>query len=381
MTNEQHQTRIYLSPPHMCGRELEYVKDAFASNWIAPLGPYVNSLEKSLCTFINIKSCAALSSGTAALHLALQLLDIKEGDHVICPSFTFSASANPIMYQHAIPVFIDSEPETWNMDPQLLEEAIKFYIAKNKKPKAIIIVHLYGMPAAMNELMSIADKYEIPVIEDAAESLGSTYQNQQTGSFGKLSILSFNGNKIITTSGGGALLSHDTDLIEKAKFLATQAREIAPHYEHTTVGYNYRLSNICAAIGCGQMEVLAERILQRRNNFQYYTDHLSTIEGITFLPEPKHCSSNRWLTTCLIDTKKTGKTRDEISQPLQQENIESRPLWKPLHLQPVFKQFPSFLNGNCANWFDAGICLPSGSSLTTQQLERICSIIHSTIQH
>ena len=381
MTSNKQSQRIYLSPPHLCGKEIEFVNEAFTSNWIAPLGPYVDAFERSICDYLHIDHCAALSSGTAALHLALILLGVERDDYVICPSFTFSASANPIIYQHAKPVFIDSESETWNMDPQLLEDGIRFCLSENKKPKAIIVVHLYGMPAKLDEILSIAQRYEIPVIEDAAESLGSTYHQIPTGTFGDLAVLSFNGNKIITTSGGGALVSKNESFIKRAKFLATQARDKAPHYEHSVIGYNYRLSNICAAIGCGQMTVLDERTNQRRNNFQSYKLLLSKVPGIKFIDEPPGMMSNRWLTTCLIDPGIAGTTNSAIAQALELQNIESRPLWKPMHLQPVFKNSASFLNGNSAACFEQGICLPSGSALTDAQIEQICSIILSTLHH
>ena len=367
--------RIYLSPPHMSDTELTYVQDAFASNWIAPLGPYVDKFENEIENYVGIANCAALSSGTAAIHLALILAGVEEGDHVICPSFTFSASANPILYQKAIPVFVDSEMETWNMDPDLLKRAIEFCIGKNKKPKAIILVHLYGMPCKLKELLQIAEDYQITVIEDAAESLGSTYNGKQTGTFGKFGVLSFNGNKIITTSGGGALLSEDKIAIEKARFLATQSRDKALHYQHSEIGYNYRMSNICAAIGCGQMEVLQTRILQRRKNFELYNKMLSSIPGIQFLPETKNNFSNRWLTTITVDPEISGMNNIEIISLLEKENIESRPLWKPLHLQPVFANYPSFPNGNSEAIFNSGLCLPSGSSLHTDDLSRICDLI------
>ncbi|MFI5172720.1 MAG: DegT/DnrJ/EryC1/StrS family aminotransferase, partial [Chitinophagales bacterium] len=328
-----------------------------------------------------ISACAALCSGTAAIHLALVLLGIERDDIVICPSFTFSATANPIIYQNAAPVFVDSEMETWNMDPDLLRRAVIDCIKKNIRPKAIIVVHLYGMPAKINEIKQVASEFDIPLVEDAAESLGSKYQNKQTGSFGDFGILSFNGNKIITTSGGGALVSENKLMIERAKFLATQARDNAPHYQHSSIGYNYRLSNICAAIGRGQMEVLNNRIEQRRKNFDFYFKTLSKIEGLTFLNEPDGSYSNRWLTTALIDKKITGKSIDDIRVALEKENIESRPLWKPLHLQPVFSHFPSFTNGNSENCFQNGLCFPSGSALCASELEEITATIKNALAH
>ncbi|MBP9795885.1 MAG: DegT/DnrJ/EryC1/StrS family aminotransferase [Chitinophagales bacterium] len=367
--------RIYLSPPHMSGKEIEFVQDAFKSNWIAPLGPYVNKFEKDIESYLGTNHCAVLSSGTAAIHLALILSGVKANDFVICPSFTFSATANPILYQNATPVFVDSELDTWNMDPDLLRNAIEFCLNRGKKPRAIILVHLYGMPCKLSELLQIANEYQIPVIEDAAESLGSKYDNQHTGTFGKFGILSFNGNKIITTSGGGALICEDETAIEKSKFLATQSRDHALHYQHSEIGYNYRMSNICAAIGCGQMEVLEKRISQRRKNFQFYEEQLSTIPGISFLAEQPKNFSNRWLTTILLNPLITKKSNLEVISALEKHNIESRPLWKPLHLQPVFEPFPSILNGNSEVLFNSGLCLPSGSSLHHEKLSEICKII------
>lgn len=371
--------RIYLSPPHMGGTELAYIQNAFDTNWIAPLGPHVDAFENDLSGFLQVKACAALSSGTAALHLALIQLNVQQSDYVICPTFTFSASANPILYQKAIPVFVDSEKETWNMDPELLEEAVQFCLRQNKKPKAIIVVHLYGMPAKLKAIQKIADDHGIPIIEDAAESLGSTYYGKHTGSFGTFGILSFNGNKIITTSGGGALVSSNLEAIKKTRFLATQARDPAPHYQHSTIGYNYRMSNICAAIGRGQMEVLSNRVDSRKKNFNYYQSRLSVLPAITFLPEPENVSSNRWLTTIQIDSTQTSATPNTIRLALESLNIESRPLWKPLHLQPIFAQFPSFVADISTNLFFNGLCLPSGSALTEAHLDRICSSVEATI--
>ena len=371
--------RIYLSPPHMGGTELAYIQNAFDTNWIAPLGPHVDAFENNLSGFLQVKACAALSSGTAALHLALIQLNVQQSDYVICPTFTFSASATPILYQKAIPVFVDSEKETWNMDPELLEEAVQFCLRQNKKPKAIIVVHLYGMPAKLKAIQKIADDHGIPIIEDAAESLGSTYYGKHTGSFGTFGILSFNGNKIITTSGGGALVSSNLEAIKKTRFLATQARDPAPHYQHSTIGYNYRMSNICAAIGRGQMEVLSNRVDSRKKNFNYYQSRLSVLPAITFLPEPENVSSNRWLTTIQIDSTQTSATPNTIRLALESLNIESRPLWKPLHLQPIFAQFPSFVADISTNLFFNGLCLPSGSALTEAHLDRICSSVEATI--
>ncbi|MDN3658873.1 aminotransferase class I/II-fold pyridoxal phosphate-dependent enzyme [Ferruginibacter paludis] len=373
--------KIWLSSPHMGGKEQVFVKEAFDTNWIAPLGPHVDGFENDLCQFTGAKSAAALSSGTAALHLALILCGVKAGDEVICQSFTFSASANPIVYQGATPVFVDSERDTWNMSPEHLRNAIKDRVKKGKKPKAIIPVHLYGMPAKMVEIAAIADDFEIPVIEDAAEAIGSTIDEKPCGSFGKMGILSFNGNKIITTSGGGALIADNNDYIVKARFLATQARDAAPHYQHSHIGYNYRMSNVCAAIGRGQMEVLTERIQQRRNNFNYYIQHLSGIEGVTFLKEPNGFFSNRWLTAILIDSTKTnGITRENVRLALEAENIESRPLWKPMHMQPVFAGAPFYGDETSAQLFENGLCLPSGSNLSTTDLDRVIQVIKAILK-
>ena len=369
--------KIWLSSPHMGQNELKYVQQAFETNWIAPLGPHVDGFEKDLQDFTGTKHAAALSSGTAAIHLALVILGVQPGDLVICQSMTFSASANPIAYLGAKPVFVDSEKDTWNICPEVLEEAIKAcesgkVSGKKQKPAAIIPVHLYGMPAKMDEIMALAKKYEIPVIEDAAEALGSTYKGKSCGSIGGLGILSFNGNKIITTSGGGALLSDTEWMIKKARFLATQARDEAPHYQHSHIGYNYRMSNVLAGIGRGQMEVLPERVKQRRKNFDFYKKALGGIEGISFLEEPEGFFSNRWLTCILVDPLKTGGiSREDIREFLMQDNIESRPLWKPMHMQPVFAKAPYFGAKVAEELFENGLCLPSGSNLKEEDLERV----------
>lgn len=382
--------KIWLSSPHMGGSEQKYVKQAFDTNWVAPLGPNVNGFEEDLCRFTGAKHAAALSSGTAALHLALILQGVKPGDYVLCQSMTFSASANPIAYVGAIPVFIDSEPDTWNMSPVWLEEAVEACMNGKlkmngkslpaKKPAAIIPVHLYGMPAKMDEIIKVAQKYEIPIIEDAAESLGSHYNGYQTGVFGKMGILSFNGNKIITTSGGGALLSDDEALIQKARFLATQARDPAPHYQHSHIGYNYRMSNVLAGIGRGQMEVLDKRVAQRRANFTRYLDFFGGLveKGyqVAFQQELPGMFSNRWLTTVLIDPEKSkGLTREKIRLALDAENIESRPLWKPMHLQPIFEGMPFYGDGTSERLFDHGLCLPSGSNLVDEDFDRIFEVL------
>lgn len=378
MTNN----RIWLSLAHMGGREQEFIQEAFDTNWVVPLGPNVDAFEKDLESFLggNVHT-AALSAGTAALHLALILLGVKAGDEVICQSFTFSASANPIVYQGATPIYVDSEKDTWNMSPEHLERAIKDRIAKGKKPKAIIPVHLYGMPAKMNEILDIANQYEIPVVEDAAEALGSEYKGEQCGTLGKLGILSFNGNKIITTSGGGALVSDNEELISKSKFLATQARDAAPHYQHTQIGYNYRMSNIVAGIGRGQMLVLKDRIKQRRANNDFYRKQLANIDGISFQTEPnKDFFSNYWLTSILIDTAKTGgQNRESLRLALDAANIESRPLWKPMHLQPIFKDCPFYGDGTSEKLFDDGLCIPSGSILKKDDLQLVVDVIRDTL--
>jgi dTDP-4-amino-4,6-dideoxygalactose transaminase len=365
----------------MGGSERKFVAETFDSNWVAPLGPNVDGFEKDIENYLgNNSQVAVLSAGTAALHLALILLNVQRDDEVLCQSMTFSASANPIRYQQAIPVFIDSEKDTWNMDPNALEDAIKQRTAKGKTPKAIIPVHLYGMPAKMEDIIAIAEEYEVPIIEDAAEALGSSINGVMCGTFGELSILSFNGNKIITTSGGGALVAKNKHYTDKATFLATQARDPAPHYQHSEIGYNYRMSNICAAIGRGQMQVLPERIEQRRKNFEFYKSALEDFPGIAFVEEPEGYFSNRWLTTILVDPTKSGITREDLRLALLEENIESRPLWKPMHLQPVFKDFPYYGGNISEKLFENGLCLPSGSNLEEKDLERVVDKMRQTIR-
>lgn len=370
-------TKIWLSSPHMGGTEQGYVNEAFETNWVAPLGPNVTGFENDLQDFIgNDSHVAALSSGTAALHLGLILLDVKAGDEVICQSFTFSASANPISYIGATPVFIDSENETWNMCPIALEEAIKDRISKGKKPKAIIPVHLYGMPYKVEEIRIIANRYEIPILEDSAEALGSHYKGTMCGTFGDISALSFNGNKIITTSGGGALVSKNAIMKEKAIFLATQARDNAPHYQHSHIGYNYRLSNISAGIGRGQMEILQKHINLRREMHNFYVELFKNIKGVTVFHEPNSdYYSNHWLTCITINSLICGKTREQLRLVLEKENIESRPLWKPMHLQPIFEKYPYYGNSVSENLFEIGLCLPSGSNLNKDDQERIKAIV------
>ncbi|WP_313803818.1 aminotransferase class I/II-fold pyridoxal phosphate-dependent enzyme [Flavobacterium sp.] len=369
--------KIWLSSPHMGGSEQKFVKEAFDTNWVAPLGPNVTGFEQDLEIYLQQNSyVAALSSGTAALHLGLILLGVKAGDEVLCQSMTFSASANPITYLGAKPVFVDSEIETWNMCPVALEEAIKDRINKGVKPKAIIPVHLYGMPCKMDEILSVASKYEIPILEDSAESLGSLYNNQSCGTFGKLGILSFNGNKIITTSGGGALVCRQKEVKDKTVFLATQARDNAPHYQHSEIGYNYRLSNICAGIGRGQMEVLNKHVTLRRAMHQRYYDFFATISGVKVLHEPdQRFFSNHWLTVITIDEKVVGKSREDLRLALEEANIESRPLWKPMHLQPVFSDAPFYGNGVSEKLFEDGLCLPSGSNLSDEEIKRIFTVL------
>ncbi len=361
--------RIYLSAPHMGGEEINFIKKAFDENWIAPLGPNVNGMEADLASYSGLPNAAALSSGTAAIHLALIMLNIQKDDIVLASSFTFSATINPIAYQGALPVLIDSEEETWNMDPQLLEQAIKDYTGKGKKPKAVIFVHLYGMPGKIAEVADICKKYEIPLIEDAAEALGASWEGQKAGSFGDFGVFSFNGNKIITTSGGGALLSKNKTWIDKARYLATQARDPAPYYQHTEIGYNYRMSNISAGIGRGQMQVLDKWIGKRRDNFDYYKKNLKGLK-FTYQEERAGAFSNRWLSCILFDEKHHVRP-EELRQNLETFNIETRPLWKPMHMQPVFKGCDAYLNGVSEKLFNKGLCLPSGSSLSMGQKELI----------
>lgn len=381
MTKMESKKKIYLSSPHMGGAEQNFVSKAFETNWIAPLGPNVTEFEARIENYLGENShVAALSSGTAAIHLALILLGVSQGDEVLCQSFTFSASANPIVYQGATPVFIDSELETWNMCPIHLETAIKDRIAKGKKPKAIIAVHLYGMPCKIEAITAVAQKYEIPIVEDSAEALGSNYKGQKCGTFGTIGILSFNGNKIITTSGGGALVSNSPDVKEKAVFLATQARDEAPHYQHSQIGYNYRLSNICAGIGCGQMEVLDAHVTLRREMHQFYSDVFANTEGVTVFKEPNSdYISNHWLSCITIDPDKAGFTSEEVRLALAEDNIESRPLWKPMHLQPIFKDAPYYGGTIAENLFKTGLCLPSGSNLSTAEIQRIKAAINPFI--
>ena len=363
--------RVWLSSPHMGEKEQLYVTEAFTTNWVAPLGPNVDAFEKQLATYVGVKGAVSLSSGTAALHLALKILGIKRGDLVLCQSFTFAASAFPITYCDAIPVFIDSERETWNMDPVLLEQAIMDQLTKGKKPAAIMVVHLYGMPAKMNEILEIAARYDIPLIEDAAEALGSSYNGKACGGFGEVGVLSFNGNKIITTSGGGALTSNDEGIISKARHLSAQAKEPAAFYLHKEIGFNYRLSNVLAGIGRGQMEVLPERIESRRKIFKFYQEELKNIDGISFLSEPAGFFSNRWLTTVLFDKGMENGINEKVRLELEKQNVETRALWKPLHQQPVFESCETYNSGVADELFATGLCLPSGSNTSTANLEKV----------
>jgi len=377
--------KIYLCSPHMGGGEMKYVKEAFDSNWVAPLGPNVDGFERELCAATGAKHVAALSSGTAAIHLSLILLGVRPGDYVIGTSFTFSATVNPIAYLGATPVLVDSESDTWNMDPDLLEEAIKglkvgksesLKVREGRLPKAIVVAHLYGMPARMKEIMAVADKYGIPVVEDAAEALGSEYMGRRVGCNSKFGILSFNGNKIITTSGGGALISDDAALIEKARFLATQARDPAPHYQHSEIGYNYRMSNVVAGVGRGQLEVLDLRVRQHREFNAWYRELLKDVPGVTFQSEPSSdFYSNFWLTCIEIDPAVAGTDREKLRLAFDAANIESRPLWKPMHLQPVFAGCPAYVNGTSERLFENGLCLPSGSNIDEEGRRRIAEVL------
>ncbi|MDY5488644.1 MAG: aminotransferase class I/II-fold pyridoxal phosphate-dependent enzyme [Butyricimonas virosa] len=374
-------SKIWLSLAHMSGREQEFIQEAFDTNWVVPLGPNVNAFEHALQDFLienEGKRVVALSAGTAALHLGLILLGVEPGDEVICQSFTFAASANPIAYLEATPVFVDSEKDTWNMDPVLLEMAIKDRLAKTGRlPKAIIPVHLYGMPVKMGEVMEVANRYGIPVLEDSAEALGSEYKGRKCGTFGEYGVLSFNGNKMITTSGGGALICPNEEKAKRALFYATQAREQAPHYQHEKIGYNYRMSNICAGIGRGQMFVLDEHVARRREIHDLYVKLLNGVKGVKVMcqPEGGDFNSNYWLTCITVDPEEAGFTREDVRLALDEDNIESRPLWKPMHLQPVFKNAPFYGNGTSERLFEIGLCLPSGPTLTDEDVERVTKVV------
>lgn len=445
MKGSESENKIWLSSPHMGDRELKYVKEAFDTNWIAPVGPFLDTFEAALTKYHGVQSAAALTSATAAIHLALVVADVQEGDHVICQSFTFVGSANPILYLGATPVFVDSELDTWNMDPALLREAIEDSIKLNKKPKAVIAVNLYGMPAKLAEIRDICDEFDIFLIEDAAESIGASINDRKTGSFGHVGIISFNGNKIITTSGGGAVLSNDDALIKRIRFLSTQSRDEAPHYQHSQIGFNYRMSNVLAAIGYGQMEVLESRVAERRSvhdryfqelgatwldmdytmmamlegkpngrgkggdesygDVSYEADQANMHEsaassggsesifppnhqskasptGIYFLKEPDGFMSNRWLTTIIINPEETGGvTGEDLRIALSEQNIEARPLWKPMHMQPLFKDAPVYLNGVSEWLFEHGLCLPSGSNLAESDQSRVIEAMKKLLPH
>ncbi|MBE9028695.1 aminotransferase class I/II-fold pyridoxal phosphate-dependent enzyme [filamentous cyanobacterium LEGE 11480] len=368
-------TPILLSPPHMGTAELQFVQEAFQTNWIAPVGPHVDAFEQEFATTVGTRDAAAVSTGTAALHLALTLLDIQPGDEIFCSTLTFVASANPITYCGAKPIFIDSDRTSWNMDPELLEQALKQRDRIGRLPKAVIVVHLYGQCADIAPIIALCDRYNIPVIEDAAEALGATYQGKSPGSFGRMGIYSFNGNKMITTSGGGMLVADDQALIKQARFFATQAKDPVPYYQHSQVGYNYRLSNILAGIGRGQLQVLADRVRARRENFDHYAQGLSELPGLEFMPEASYGESCRWLTCLTIDPQKFGATSDQVRRALAAQRIESRPVWKPLHLQPIFAGCEHFGGAVAETLFDRGLCLPSGSNLRAEERQRVIDIV------
>jgi len=369
--------RIYLSSPHMGGEELDYVRKAFDTNWIAPIGPNIDAFERELCEYTGVGHAVALSSGTAAIHLALILSGVERGDEVLCSSFTFIGSATPIIYQGATPVFVDSDEATWNMDSSVLKEAIIDRINKGKRPRAVVLVHLYGQCADIDSILNLCNEYDIPLIEDAAESLGSYYKGKHSGTFGNLGIFSFNGNKIITTSSGGTLVSDDEEMIKRAKYLSSQARDDAPHYQHSEVGYNYRMSNVLAGIGRGQLLVLDEHAQKRRENFKFYQKRLGVMPGISFVPDSVFGKSNCWLTCILVEPDEFGATREDIRLALENENIESRPLWKPMHLQPLFKDYLYYGSGVSERLFNKGLCLPSGSNLSAEDLDRVANVVSS----
>ena len=375
MRQKYKNNRLYLSPPHMSGEELKLVKEVFDSNWIAPIGPMVDAFEEEFAETVGSGYALALSSGTAAIHLGLKLLNICQGDKVICSSFTFIASVNPILYQGAEPVFIDSEKESWNMAPDLLDEEIRHMATNGSLPKAVIIVHLYGQSANMDSILRTCAEFNIPVIEDAAEALGAKYKNSCSGSMGRFGVFSFNGNKIITTSGGGMLVSDDEEAIVKARYFSTQARDPAPHYEHSQIGYNYRMSNVLAALGKAQLGVLKKRVQKKREICALYNKFLGDIPGITFMPEPRWSYSNRWLTCITIDPEKFGATHEDVRVYLERYNIESRPLWKPMHMQPVFKQYRIVGGEISEKLFKIGLCLPSGTAMNEDDVNFVCELI------
>ncbi|WP_139924387.1 DegT/DnrJ/EryC1/StrS aminotransferase family protein [Hymenobacter sp. DG01] len=368
--------RLYLSPPHLGRHELNYLHKAIEDNWVAPAGPNLDGFERDICEFTGARHCVALTSGTAAIHLGLRLLGVGPGDEVLCPSFTFVATANPIVYLGATPIFIDSEDETWNLCPERLREALAERQHQGRRPKALILVHLYGMPAKLREIRDVAAEFGVPILEDAAEALGARYKGQPLGTFGDVGVFSFNGNKILTTSGGGALVTNDPEWARKARFWATQAKDDAPYYQHSELGYNYRLSNLLAGIGRGQMELLEDRVKKRREIFAWYQKHLAGVPGLSFGPtEPTGVRSNRWLTTILLNPTETTVTPEQLRQHLETHNIESRPLWKPLHLQPLFAATPCFGGKVCEHLFTQGLCLPSGSAMTETDLRRVAEAI------
>jgi len=367
--------RIYLSSPHMSGIELTHVHEAFATNWIAPLGPQVDAFEREFCACTGAGYAAAVSSGTAALHLALILCGVGLGDEVFVSTLTFSASVNPIIYQGARPVFVDSEQRSWNLDPDLLAAALEERARRGRLPKAVILVHLYGQSADIDPVLEVCQRFDIPLIEDAAEALGATYKGRMPGTRGRCGVYSFNGNKIITTSGGGMLVSADADLVQHARKLATQAREPAPHYEHTEIGYNYRMSNVLAAIGRGQLTVLEDHVIARRRNFERYCHALGNLAGIDFMPEAAWGRHTRWLTVMTIDPSRFGADRERVRRALEVENIEARPVWKPMHLQPVFAAYERLGGDVAEGFFQRGLCLPSGSDLTEADLQRVIDVI------
>lgn len=384
MLKTTHKKLIFLSSPHLSGNERKYIDEALRTNWIAPLGPNVDAFEKEIACYIGANEAVAVSSGTAAIHLALSLLNVKRGDKVFCSSLTFVASANPIIYLGAEPIFIDSEPDSWNMSPQALENALIDASYQGKLPKAVIVVNLYGQSAKMDEILSICDQYGVPIVEDAAESLGSTYKGKASGSFGKFGVFSFNGNKIITTSGGGMIISNDVEALKKARFLATQARDPAPHYQHSEMGFNYRMSNILAGIGRAQLEILEERVDARRLIFERYYKELSPIPEIQFMPELENTRSNRWLTTLTINEDEAGVSVKSVIESMAEENIEARPVWKPLHMQPLFegnRYYPHSENENISEQlFMTGICLPSGSNMTIDEQMRVINCFKNTLR-
>jgi pyridoxal phosphate-dependent aminotransferase EpsN len=383
MVNATHRKRIYLSAPHMSGNEQKYIQEAFETNWVAPLGPNVDAFEKEMAAYVGVNDAVAVSSGTAAIHLALRLLDVRKGDKVFCSSLTFVASANPIVYLGGDPVFIDSEPESWNMSPQALAKALSDAEREGDLPKAVIVVHLYGQSAKMDDILALCNLYDVPVIEDAAESLGTTYKGRASGTLGKFGIYSFNGNKIITTSGGGMLVSNDAEALRKARFLAAQARDPAPHYQHSEMGYNYRMSNILAGVGRAQLEVLEERVRARRLIFERYNQALSQTPGIAFMSELQGTRSNRWLTALTVEEEAAGISIDALLDALREDNIEARPVWKPLHMQPLYQGARYYTHGEhedvSRRLFGCGICLPSGSNMTEADQMRVIHCIQQAL--